>query len=167
MSSERAYCKHGREQHRRRQHHEHRVRQPIQIAERDASAAQMPTQVRVEIVGQIDDVDQYRKAERGRDENLPEFDEDIAVERPHHSLQAASLSRRTRRSFQWVLERTQPLTAPIISFASPPRAVVPSWPIFASIHSAIKAKMTFAIHIDTTAGMRPRLALDSPAMRHM
>src|SRR5438128_5717034 len=166
MPRERTYRENRREQNCRGQHHEHRVGQPVQIAQHDASDAQMPTQVGVEIVGQIDDVDKDRKAERGRDEDLPEFDEHIAVERPHYSRQAASLSRRTRRSFQWVLERTQPVTAPIISFASPPRAVVPSWPIFASIHSAIKAKMTFAIHIDTTAGMRPRLAIDSPAMRH-
>jgi len=49
---------------------------------------------------------------------------------------------------------------------SPPRAVEPSWPILASIQRAIRAKMTFAIHIDTTAGMNPRLAIDSPAIRH-
>jgi hypothetical protein len=49
---------------------------------------------------------------------------------------------------------------------SPPRAVEPSWPILDNIQSATSEKMTFAIHIDTTAGIIPRLAIDSPAIRH-
>ena len=68
--------------------------------------------------------------------------------------------------FHPIFERIDPLIAPIMSFMSPPRAVEPSWPILASIHKATRPKMTFAIHIETTAGISPRLAIDSPAIRH-
>src|SRR5207248_5061186 len=108
------------------QHHEHRVWQPVQVAQCDSPNAQMLPEILVEIVGEIDDVDEDRKTERRRYEDFPEFDEYVAVERPRHSLQAASLSRFMRRFFQPIFDRIDPLIAPSISFMSPPRAVVPS-----------------------------------------
>src|SRR5450759_4113295 len=164
MARQRPDGEYSREQHRGRQHHEHRVGKPVQIAERDASPRQLLAKVFVEVVREVDDVDEDRKSERRRDEDLPEFDEYVAVERPHHSLQAPILSRRTRRFFHPIFDRIDPLIAPIISLMSPPLAVVPSRPILASIQRATSAKRTFAIHIDTTAGMSPRLAIDSPAI---
>src|SRR2546423_3882084 len=154
--------KHSRKQDRGGQHHEHRVWKPIQVAERDPRDAQLLRQILIEIVGEIDNVDENRETERGGDEDLPEFDEYVAIERAYDFRQAATLSRLIRRFFQPIFERIEPLIAPIISVMSPPRAVAPSWPIFASIQSAIDAKITFAIHIETTAGINPRLAIDSP-----
>src|SRR6188474_1836892 len=166
MAGERSNGKDGREQYRCRQDHEHRIRQPVQIAQRNSAAAEPLADVFVEIVGQVDDVDEDRKAERRRHEDLPELDKHVAVEGAHHTHQAASLSR-ARRSRQPNLERMSPLIAPIISFRSPPRAVLLSLPILLSNQSASSPKITLAIHIETTAGINPRLAIDSPAIRQM
>ena len=86
----------------------------------------MLTEVLVQIVSEVDDVDQDREAERRGHEDLPELDEHVAVEGPHHSLQAAIRSRLNRRFFQPIFERIDPLIVPSSSFMSPPRAVVPS-----------------------------------------
>ena len=83
MTCEAADREYGREEHGRGEYHEHRVREPVDVAHDDVLPRQIAAEVLVEIVGEIDDDEQQRKAERCGNEDLPELNENVAVERPN------------------------------------------------------------------------------------
>src|SRR5947207_15468310 len=88
MTREAADREYGREEHGRGEYHEHRVREPVDVAHDDVLPRQIAAEVLVEIVGEIDDDEQQRKAERRGNEDLPELNENVAIERPNDSAHA-------------------------------------------------------------------------------
>src|SRR5205823_13828873 len=55
VSREAADREYGREQHGRREYHEHRVREPVDVAHDDVLPRQIAAEILVEIIGEIDD----------------------------------------------------------------------------------------------------------------
>ena len=60
-------------EHRHREHHEQRVRNPVEVAHRDVPDGQLAFGVFAQVVDQIDDEYQYRKAEHGDAKDADKF----------------------------------------------------------------------------------------------
>src|SRR5581483_2207094 len=115
-------------------------------------------EIRLEMLGDVDDHEQDRKAESGDEKDPPELGEDVSVERPKDAPHAAAPARpRTRAN--------QSLTASMRSDMPPPRAVVRSVPMRAMRTMATAAKIMLSAHIAQNGEMMFLFARSSPTVR--
>src|SRR5581483_7108342 len=156
MPRERADREHRREQHGRGQHHEHRVRDPEQITQRDVLNRDVAVQVLIDVIREIDDDQQKWKAERRDDEDLPELGEHVPVECARdvafHARASAAARRRWRQSRMFSSS----------SANVPPRPVTPSRPMRTMSRMPTMRKMILSAHIAQNGEMIPLLESDSP-----
>src|SRR5262245_24790254 len=80
MACQRGDRKHRCEQHCSRERHEHRLGQPIDVAQCEVAHRDVPTQVILDVLREIADDEQHREAENRGEHQLPEFAEDVSVE---------------------------------------------------------------------------------------
>ena len=116
----RAHREHRGEQHRRRHHDEHVLRDRVHVAHHDLAHGEPAVEQPVQRVGQVDQDRDQREAERGEDEDPQPAREHVAVERARRRSSDAFLrpggagSRRRSRRQRWRMPSST-------SWKSPPR----------------------------------------------
>src|SRR3982751_2657651 len=143
----------GGEEHRCGKDHEHRIREPVDVAHDDVLPRQVAAEVLVQVVREIDDDEQQRKPECRGNEDLPELEKDVPVQRPHDAHQATL---RRRSSGIPTFRPTRANHIRIVSISSPmspPRPVDASRPIRRVSTRPMPVMITFVPHIAQNAEM--------------
>src|SRR5262249_27444117 len=124
----------------------------------------LPVEIGLQLLGDVDDDQEDRKAESRNEKDLPKFAEDVAIQRANESHQSVAppFAREPPP-----IRANHRRTPSIFSDMPPPRDVARSVPMRRMSGMATIRKMILSAHIAQNGVMKLRFASDSPLVSAM